>query len=768
MGLLETGLAGAAQGSAMTDVYISYAREDRERVRPLVETLQFEGWDVWWDPSEPAIGGSAALDQKLGSAGAILVVWSSYSRGSEYVRSEAATGLYKNKLIQVRIDTAMPPRPFDQVEVIDLSHWMGERDDGAWRQTMSAVRLFAGAPQMAQQLPAFNPPKAKKAKPAPKPPKPRPAPPPPEMMEMRESEPLPPPISPPRPPRPPRPARSSGYLERDRWVAPGPVIVLALAVAAGGAVWYFDPFGIRGGGQAQQVAENETPAEPASAPAEPTTDAVATVFEDTAESDTAWGKVDQDDPANLRAFIGEHPKSSGAETARARLRVIDAQAWVEAVTTDNEKAYQAYLAKFPAKGAGAGAMTAAAEQRLASLGVERKQAIEEIQRGLTALQLYGGAIDGKSGASTNKAVTTFATNAKKKAPPLATAAPRELRQFADLIQAAAVKTGKPSEVSDPIIASATTRVPSSATDAAEAADRQRQAEAAAAAAKAAAGADTLAETELARAAEGNAWREAQRLNTPASYQAYLTTYAAGPHVAEARANIAKLNKPAPLPAYSLDAVSADVRVAVEAARRAQTSANQRATAAKATSEAAASAPNLRSIAAANGDRFEAQISNGAPNGLGSRITSGGSQNGDKYRGEIRDGKPSGLGVIEYGANSGNRAGYEKYEGEITADETSGFGVTYWKNGDVFSGVKAGGGAQRGVISYSNGQRYEGDVRNGVREGYGVSWTADGQVLQAGRWENGQLVQSTVTPVSQSSLPPAAPAPGAPINLAPRN
>jgi hypothetical protein len=758
----------------MTDVYISYAREDRERVRPLVETLQFEGWDVWWDPSEPTIGGSAALDQKLGSAGAILVVWSSYSRGSEYVRSEAATGLYKNKLIQVRIDSATPPRPFDQVEVVDLSHWMGERDDGNWRQTMSAVRLFAGAPQMAQQIPAFNPPKAKKAKPAPKP---RPAPP----RPMRETEALLAPLSSPHlssahmadplpPPRAPRPPRKTSYLERDRWVAPGPVIVLALAVAAGGAIWYFDPMNIRGTHPAQQVAEKDAPTQPVETAAAPATDAVPTVFEDTAESDTAWAAVDRKDPVGLRDYIQDHPKSTGAETARSLLRVIDAQAWVEAVTSDNEKAYQSYLAKVPANGAAAGAMTKQAEERLASLGVERKQAIEEIQRGLTALSLYSGAIDGKSGASTTKAATSFATTAKKKAPALATAAPRELRQFADLIQASAVKTGKP-PVTEPIIASATTRVPDAkaATDAAELADKQRQAEAAAAAAKAAAGADNLAEAELSRAAEGNAWREASRLNTAASYQAYLTAYATGPHVAEARSNITKLNtKPvaAPPMPYSLDAVSADVRRAVEAARTAQATAATRAVSAKATGDAASSAAGLRSLVAANGDRFETQISNGAPNGLGSRITSGGPQNGDKFRGEIRDGKPSGLGVIDYGNNSGNRAGYQKYEGEIAADETSGFGMITWKNGDTFTGVKAAGGAQRGVINYANGQRYEGEVKNGVREGYGVSWTSDGQVLQAGRWENGQLVQSTSTPV-QTALPPAGPAAGAPINLAPR-
>ena len=39
----------------MTDVYIAYAREDRESVRTLSEMLRFEGWDVWMDPSEPDV-----------------------------------------------------------------------------------------------------------------------------------------------------------------------------------------------------------------------------------------------------------------------------------------------------------------------------------------------------------------------------------------------------------------------------------------------------------------------------------------------------------------------------------------------------------------------------------------------------------------------------------------------------------------------------------------------------------------------------------------
>ena len=33
----------------MPDIFISYARYDRARVRPLVTALKQQGWEVWWD-----------------------------------------------------------------------------------------------------------------------------------------------------------------------------------------------------------------------------------------------------------------------------------------------------------------------------------------------------------------------------------------------------------------------------------------------------------------------------------------------------------------------------------------------------------------------------------------------------------------------------------------------------------------------------------------------------------------------------------------------
>lgn len=674
----------------MTDVYISYAREDRERVRTLSEMLRFEGWDIWMDPTEPSTNSTAALDMKLGSAGAILVVWSGYSRGSENVRSEAATGLYKNKLVQVRIDSAAPPRPFDQAEVIDIGRWSGERDDPNWRRIVSAVRLYAGVPGIAR----------------------------PQVTRRAAA--------------PSKPMQS--YMEPKRSVAWAPIIAAGALVLGGAGVWFTDPFGWHTEGE--QVAETSETTQTASVEDAAILASAAGTVEDTAESTADWTRVNRDDSTALRDYVSDYPRASNAETARSLLRVRDAQAWVNAVTADNDGAYRAYLKEFPAAGAVPGAMTAAATERLASLSAERSQAIRDIQSGLSALSLYDGPIDGQGGDETVRAAKQFANGGRKIAPQLSTAAPRDLRAFADAIQkAAGTRTTKA-----PIIATATTT-----TNAAAEADRQRVAQAQAAAQVAtqtaaavapAAGADSLA---MGQQQDANDWADAARLGTAAAYQTYLTAHPTGTQAGAARAALAKIgSKPA---AFSLDQISGEVKAAAEAARRAQASANTRAASARDTAVAAVNAPGARSIVAANGDQYEAQISGGAPNGLGVKTSGSAANSGDRYRGEMRDGMSSGLGVYEFAANANNTGGAVRYEGEHSRGGASGYGVTYWKNGDSFAGEEtSANGQSRGVFTFANGQKYEGDLRDGTRNGFGVVWAPDGTLLAAGRWANGDLVE----------------------------
>ena len=75
----------------MTDVFISYANEDRERARDLATALEARGWSVWWD--RKIIAGQTfdqVIEHELDTAKCAVVLWSKHSVASEWVRNEAA------------------------------------------------------------------------------------------------------------------------------------------------------------------------------------------------------------------------------------------------------------------------------------------------------------------------------------------------------------------------------------------------------------------------------------------------------------------------------------------------------------------------------------------------------------------------------------------------------------------------------------------------------------------------------------------------------
>jgi peptidoglycan hydrolase-like protein with peptidoglycan-binding domain len=393
-------------------------------------------------------------------------------------------------------------------------------------------------------------------------------------------------------------------------------------------------------------------------------------------------------------------------------------------------------------------MAAAANDRLGSLRVERAQAIEDIQRGLATLGLYTGDIDGRGGEGTMRAVRQFSNQYRQSAPTIATAAPRDLRGLAEAIErVAASRSSAPTAT----LAAATTPAPAAtpAANAAAEADRLRIAQAQAAAqtatqvaatqaARPEQDADSLATLQLRRIADAEEWARAEGANTVTGYQAYLAAHPTGAQANAARAEITTLNKPAP---FSIDSLPNDLKSAAEAARRVQAIANARAAAARDSAARADAAPGRASIVAAGGDSYDAQISGGAPNGLGARVSGNVTNAGDRYRGQLSNGQSDGVGVYEFADNPGNAAaGALRYEGEHEDDAAGGLGVTYWRNGDRFSGEARPDGTSRGVLTFANGQRYEGDLRDGNRNGFGIVWSADGTVVMAGRWANGELVE----------------------------
>lgn len=108
------------------DIFISYAREDRERVRPIAEELVRRGFDVWWDPR--LRGGQDyrdAIEEALKSARCVVVAWSRHSVDSDFVIDEAERGKQRGILLPVFIDAGVgPPLGFGGIHTNDLSGWL--------------------------------------------------------------------------------------------------------------------------------------------------------------------------------------------------------------------------------------------------------------------------------------------------------------------------------------------------------------------------------------------------------------------------------------------------------------------------------------------------------------------------------------------------------------------------------------------------------------------------------------------------------------------
>jgi WD40 repeat protein len=111
----------------LSDIFISYAREDRASAKRLAEALTAaRGWSVWWDlrlrtgerfPRE--------IERAISDARCVVVLWSPHSIDSDWVTAEVSEGWKRGVLSPVLIGACEPPMPFRQTHSTDLSGWAG-------------------------------------------------------------------------------------------------------------------------------------------------------------------------------------------------------------------------------------------------------------------------------------------------------------------------------------------------------------------------------------------------------------------------------------------------------------------------------------------------------------------------------------------------------------------------------------------------------------------------------------------------------------------
>jgi tetratricopeptide (TPR) repeat protein len=127
------------------DLFLSYAREDREAAQRLAHALGEEGFGVWWD--REIRGGHDFTEEiaaNLRAARRVLVLWSPMAVNSSFVRDESARARDAGKLLPLRIAEVELPLGFGQIQTLDLIDWDGERDAPAFRAIVNEIRRAFG------------------------------------------------------------------------------------------------------------------------------------------------------------------------------------------------------------------------------------------------------------------------------------------------------------------------------------------------------------------------------------------------------------------------------------------------------------------------------------------------------------------------------------------------------------------------------------------------------------------------------------------------
>lgn len=129
----------------MSDVFISYARSTERQAERVAEGLRALGHHVWRDDELPAHRDySEVIEERLRAAKAVVVVWSAEAVKSQWVRAEADIAREAQTLVQLSLDGAPLPMPFNRIQCADLAGWTGEPGHPGWKKVAASVAELAG------------------------------------------------------------------------------------------------------------------------------------------------------------------------------------------------------------------------------------------------------------------------------------------------------------------------------------------------------------------------------------------------------------------------------------------------------------------------------------------------------------------------------------------------------------------------------------------------------------------------------------------------
>ena len=129
----------------MTDVFISYAREDREVASRLATRLEAERWTVFWDPNVlPGEEWRKVIETAVRDARCVVVLWSGASIDSRWVQEEANLGIERNVLVPALLGPVKPPFGFGGVQACNLADWEGAPESSGLADLIRSITAIVG------------------------------------------------------------------------------------------------------------------------------------------------------------------------------------------------------------------------------------------------------------------------------------------------------------------------------------------------------------------------------------------------------------------------------------------------------------------------------------------------------------------------------------------------------------------------------------------------------------------------------------------------
>jgi len=133
----------------MSDIFLSYKSEDRQRAKIIAEALKQHGYSVWWDKIiPPGKTFDQVIEEALDAARCVIVLWSRESVSSDWVKNEVREGTRRHILVPVLIDDVKIPFEFKHIQAAQLIDWQGALPDPEFDLLLKSVGEILGKPSV--------------------------------------------------------------------------------------------------------------------------------------------------------------------------------------------------------------------------------------------------------------------------------------------------------------------------------------------------------------------------------------------------------------------------------------------------------------------------------------------------------------------------------------------------------------------------------------------------------------------------------------------